>query len=47
MPGALAEPLKSVLDPIERISEVLFGEIMALTFTCTLGSKHDRFARPG
>jgi hypothetical protein len=37
MPGALAEPLKSVLDPMERISEVLFGVIMALTFTCTLG----------
>jgi hypothetical protein len=30
-------PLKSVLDPMERISEVLFGTIMALTFTCTLG----------
>jgi VIT1/CCC1 family predicted Fe2+/Mn2+ transporter len=26
-----------VLDPMERISEVLFGTIMALTFTCTLG----------
>jgi hypothetical protein len=26
-----------VLDPIDRISEVLFGLIMALTFTCTLG----------
>lgn len=25
------------LDPLERISEVLFGVIMALTFTCTLG----------
>jgi hypothetical protein len=37
MPGALAEPLKSVLDPMEWISEVLFGLIMALTFTCTLG----------
>ena len=30
-------PLESVLDPMERISEVLFGTIMALTFTCTLG----------
>jgi hypothetical protein len=29
--------LKSVLDPMERISEVLFGVIMALTFTTTLG----------
>ncbi|MDR3465887.1 MAG: VIT1/CCC1 transporter family protein [Xanthobacteraceae bacterium] len=26
-----------VLDPIERISETLFGVIIALTFTCTLG----------
>jgi hypothetical protein len=26
-----------VLDPMERISELLFGLIMALTFTCTLG----------
>lgn len=26
-----------VLDPIDRISELLFGLIMALTFTCTLG----------
>jgi hypothetical protein len=26
-----------VLDPVERVSEVLFGLIMALTFTCTLG----------
>jgi hypothetical protein len=27
----------SILDPIDRISETLFGVIMALTFTCTLG----------
>jgi hypothetical protein len=27
-----------VLDPMERISETLFGLIMALTFTCTLGA---------
>ena len=26
-----------VLDPMERISETLFGLIMALTFICTLG----------
>jgi hypothetical protein len=26
-----------VLDPIDRFSELLFGLIMALTFTCTLG----------
>jgi hypothetical protein len=25
------------LDPMERLSEILFGLIMALTFTCTLG----------
>jgi VIT family protein len=30
-------PLKRALDPMERISEVMFGLIMALTFTCTLG----------
>jgi hypothetical protein len=30
-------PAKPVLDPMERISEVMFGLIMALTFTCTLG----------
>ncbi|HLO80627.1 MAG TPA: VIT1/CCC1 transporter family protein [Chitinophagaceae bacterium] len=27
---------KRLLDPVERISEILFGLIMALTFTCTL-----------
>jgi hypothetical protein len=26
-----------ILDPMDRISEILFGLIMALTFTCTLG----------
>jgi VIT1/CCC1 family predicted Fe2+/Mn2+ transporter len=26
-----------VLEPIDRVSEILFGVIMALTFTCTLG----------
>jgi hypothetical protein len=33
-----AEPgsSKRVLEPIERISEVLFGLIMVLTFTCTI-----------
>ncbi|HEX4555023.1 MAG TPA: VIT family protein [Xanthobacteraceae bacterium] len=34
--AAGAPPLR-VLDPMERISEVLFGVIMALTFTLTLG----------
>src|SRR5262252_7937073 len=28
---------RRVLDPMDRIAEVLFGLIMALTFTCTLG----------
>jgi len=28
---------RRVLDPMERISEIMFGVIMALTFTCTLG----------
>jgi VIT1/CCC1 family predicted Fe2+/Mn2+ transporter len=28
--------LPGILDPVERISEVLFGVIMALTFTCAL-----------
>ena len=30
-------PFVRVLDPIERISETLFGLIMALTFICSLG----------
>ena len=30
-------PLGRVLDPMERISETLFGLIMALTFICSLG----------
>lgn len=29
---------KRLLDPIERISEILFGLIMVLTFTCTIGA---------
>ena len=33
-----AIPFKRVLDPMERISETMFGLIMALTFTCTLGA---------
>jgi hypothetical protein len=34
----VAEPQlnKKLLNPVERISEILFGLIMALTFTCTL-----------
>ena len=31
-------PRERVLDPIDRISEVLFGLIMVLTFTCTLSA---------
>ena len=27
---------KRLLNPIDRISEILFGLIMALTFTCTI-----------
>jgi hypothetical protein len=30
-------PFERVLDPMERISETLFGLIMALTFICSLG----------
>ena len=30
-------PFGDVLDPMERISETLFGLIMALTFICSLG----------
>src|SRR6476469_1660026 len=33
-----AEPRTRILDPISRISEVLFGLIMALTFTGTLSA---------
>jgi VIT1/CCC1 family predicted Fe2+/Mn2+ transporter len=37
MAETTANPISRVLDPMERISEVLFGVIMALTFTLTLG----------
>jgi hypothetical protein len=30
-------PFDRALDPMERISETLFGLIMALTFICSLG----------
>jgi hypothetical protein len=30
-------PFGGILDPMERISETLFGLIMALTFICSLG----------
>jgi VIT1/CCC1 family predicted Fe2+/Mn2+ transporter len=36
VPGALPAPTRRVLEPSERISEVLFGLIMVLTFTGSL-----------
>jgi len=36
MLGLLRRPPVGFLDPMERISEILFAVIMALTFTCTL-----------
>jgi hypothetical protein len=36
-PGTSVKWPNRILDPMDRISEVLFGLIMALTFTCTLG----------
>jgi hypothetical protein len=35
--SSVSSSLGNVLDPIERISETLFGLIMALTFICSLG----------
>lgn len=37
MPGVSSKLFGGILEPMERISEVLFGVIMALTFTCALG----------
>jgi len=37
MPGASANSSPPLLEPMERISEILFGIVMALTFTLTLG----------
>jgi hypothetical protein len=37
MREASAEPSNRVLEPMERISEILFGLIMVLTYTGTLG----------
>lgn len=37
-PGEPRGPYQRVLDPVARTSEVLFGLIMALTFTGTLGA---------
>src|SRR4051794_30618200 len=36
-PASSAKWPDRILDPMDRITEVLFGLIMALTFTCTLG----------
>jgi VIT family len=36
-PATSMKLVNRILDPMDRISEVLFGLIMALTFTCTLG----------
>jgi hypothetical protein len=35
MPQAAAKPAKRFLDPMERISEILFGLVMVLTITCS------------
>lgn len=37
MADALRKLPTPILDPMDRIAETLFGVIMALTFTCTLG----------
>ena len=36
MPEAASKPIGKMLEPMERIAEMLFGVIMTLTFTCTL-----------
>ena len=36
MPEAASKPISTMLEPMERIAEILFGVIMTLTFTCTL-----------
>ena len=36
MPEAASKPIGTMLEPMERIAEILFGVIMTLTFTCTL-----------
>ena len=38
MPEPTAEPSRRVLDPVERLSEVLFGLIMVLSFTGSLSA---------
>jgi len=39
MAEALRELTTPILEPMDRIAETLFGVIMALTFTCTLGAQ--------
>ncbi len=41
----LKEKYSSVLDPIDRISEVLFGLIMVLTFTGSISVASDGLVR--
>ena len=36
MPEASKKRSGTLLEPMERIAEILFGVIMTLTFTCTL-----------
>lgn len=35
MPGEDPKPIKRFLDPMERVSEILFGLVMVLTITCS------------
>lgn len=37
VPDVSSKPPGPILDPMERIAEIMFGVIMALTFTLTLG----------
>ncbi len=41
MPEPQTESRKRLLDPVDRVSEAIFGLIMALTFTCTLSVAGD------
>ena len=36
MPNDVTKSSKRVLDPPERVSEILFGLIMVLTYTCSI-----------
>jgi hypothetical protein len=38
MPAEASRPVKRLLDPIERISEILFGLVMVLTITCSFSA---------